>query len=57
MDGHGTWRGVARDQIPWFPTVDTAECAGCKEFIRSTALSAAATARACARKGRAGSRR
>jgi len=31
MDGYGTWRGVAREQIPWFPTVDTLKCVGCKE--------------------------
>jgi NAD-dependent dihydropyrimidine dehydrogenase PreA subunit len=31
MGSYGTWRGVAREQIPWFPTVDVAKCAGCKE--------------------------
>lgn len=31
MGSYGTWRGVAREQIPWFPTVDISKCAGCKE--------------------------
>ncbi len=31
MGSYGTWQGIARENIPWFPTVDTVKCAGCKE--------------------------
>lgn len=28
---HGTWKGVPREQVPWYPTVDAGKCRGCKE--------------------------
>ena len=28
---YGTWKGVPREQVPWYPTVDAAKCKGCKE--------------------------
>jgi len=31
MSGYGTWQGIARERIPWFPSVDSSKCAGCKE--------------------------
>lgn len=31
METHGTWRGVPREQVPWFPTVDSQKCHGCRE--------------------------
>jgi len=27
---YGTWNGMPRERIPWYPTVDTAKCAGCR---------------------------
>ncbi len=33
MGNHGTWRGIDREQIPWFPTLDPSKCAGCKECL------------------------
>lgn len=27
------WRGIPREEIPWFPTVDAATCIGCKECL------------------------
>lgn len=24
------WRGIPREEIPWFPTIDEATCVGCK---------------------------
>lgn len=29
----GDWRGIPREEIPWFPTIDTAICIGCKECL------------------------
>ncbi len=31
MGSYGTWRGLPREQVPWYPTVDAAKCKGCKE--------------------------
>ena len=31
MGKYGEWRGVPREKILWFPTVDLDKCAGCKE--------------------------
>jgi NAD-dependent dihydropyrimidine dehydrogenase PreA subunit len=31
MGGHGTWKGVPREQIPWYPSVDEAKCTGCRK--------------------------
>lgn len=31
MGSPGTWRGLPREQVPWYPTVDAAKCKGCKE--------------------------
>jgi NAD-dependent dihydropyrimidine dehydrogenase PreA subunit len=31
MSTYGTWKGFPREQIPWYPTVDAAKCAGCRK--------------------------
>jgi NAD-dependent dihydropyrimidine dehydrogenase PreA subunit len=31
MKNHGTWKGTPREQIPWYPTVDSAKCVGCRK--------------------------
>jgi NAD-dependent dihydropyrimidine dehydrogenase PreA subunit len=31
MEGLGSWKGIPRVKIPWFPTVDEQKCAGCQE--------------------------
>jgi len=31
MGGFGTWRGVPREQVPWYPMLDSGKCQGCKE--------------------------
>lgn len=28
-----TWRGIAREQIPWYPTIDEAKCIGCRTCV------------------------
>ncbi len=30
MADNGTWNGIAREGIPWYPTVDDARCKGCR---------------------------
>lgn len=25
------WRGIPREEIPWFPTIDAEKCIGCRE--------------------------
>lgn len=30
MSEHGTWQGIPRDSIPWYPTIDLEKCKGCK---------------------------
>ncbi len=31
MAGHGTWKGVPRESIPWYPTIDAEKCEGCRK--------------------------
>jgi len=31
MGKYGTWQGIPREEIPWYPTVDLKKCIGCKE--------------------------
>ncbi len=35
------WRGIPREEIPWYPTIDAEKCTGCKaciEFCRNDVL-------------------
>ena len=27
------WRGIPREEIPWFPTIEDEKCNGCRECI------------------------
>jgi NAD-dependent dihydropyrimidine dehydrogenase PreA subunit len=27
------WRGISREEIPWFPTIDAEKCIGCRDCI------------------------
>jgi NAD-dependent dihydropyrimidine dehydrogenase PreA subunit len=27
------WRGIPREEIPWFPTIDAEKCIGCLECV------------------------
>jgi NAD-dependent dihydropyrimidine dehydrogenase PreA subunit len=29
----GEWRGIPREEIPWFPTIDQEKCISCRECI------------------------
>ena len=31
MGNYGEWKGIPREKIPWYPTVDSEKCIGCKE--------------------------
>ena len=33
MSKYGEWRGVPREQVPWFPTIDAGKCTGCKTCV------------------------
>lgn len=30
MGKYGEWKGVPREQVPWYPTIDTEKCTGCR---------------------------
>lgn len=35
------WRGIPREKIPWYPTIDADKCSGCRtciEFCRNGVL-------------------
>ena len=37
MGMYGEWKGVPREQVPWYPTIDAGKCTGCRtcfEFCR-----------------------
>ncbi|MBL0225157.1 MAG: ferredoxin family protein [Geobacteraceae bacterium] len=27
------WRGIPREEVPWFPTIDAKKCIGCRECL------------------------
>ncbi len=31
VGSYGKWRGMPREQVPWFPQVDPEKCKGCKK--------------------------
>lgn len=33
MSRYGQWKGVPREQVPWYPTIDTDKCTGCRTCI------------------------
>ena len=36
-----TWRGILREEIPWYPTIDPDRCTGCRtcvDFCRNDVL-------------------
>lgn len=34
MTKYGKWHGIPREQIPWYPVVDSEKCKGCKECFK-----------------------
>ena len=30
MGKYGEWKGVPREHVPWYPTIDIEKCSGCK---------------------------
>ena len=30
MGTYGEWNGVPREQVPWYPTIHTVRCTGCR---------------------------
>ncbi len=31
MEGHGMWKGTPRERVPWYPTIDSSKCVGCRK--------------------------
>ncbi len=31
MSKYGNWQGIPRENVPWYPTIDTDKCKACKE--------------------------
>jgi len=29
----GEWRGIPREEIPWFPAINAEKCIGCRECV------------------------
>lgn len=35
MDLKKEWKGVPREQVPWYPTIDMDTCTGCRTFFEA----------------------